>query len=113
VAWTARQIEAHAGAVSITALQQHTGWSKTRLTSTFEQQIGVTPKRYARIHRFRRALQLVHEGTLPLAQIALTAGYYDQPHFNAEFRALSGFSPTEFLAARRYPGSGSLAEDAG
>jgi AraC-like DNA-binding protein len=110
VLWVAQQIEAHSGGVSINGLRQRTGWSKTRLTSLFEQQIGVTPKRFARIHRFRRALQLVHTQTLPLAHIALTAGYYDQSHFNAEFREHSGFTPTEYLAAQRYPGSGSLAE---
>src|SRR5437588_11929303 len=72
--------------------------------------IGAPPKRYARILRFRRVLSLLQSGAAPLADLALDAGYYDQPHMNAEFRELSGFSPREFLAARRYPGSVSLAE---
>ena len=34
--------------------------------------------------------------------VALAAGYYDQPHFNAEFREMSGLTPGELLVAR-YP----------
>jgi AraC-like DNA-binding protein len=33
--------------------------------------------------------------------VALAAGYYDQPHMNAEFRQLSGLTPREFLARAR------------
>lgn len=117
VAWTAAEIERHGGAVSISALRERTGWSKSRLAERFKEQIGVTPKVLARIVRFRRALVRLHrqgaegaEGNL--ADLALRSGYYDQPHFNAEFRELAGFSPGEYLAASRYPESVSLAEPA-
>jgi len=112
VAWIAAQIERRSGAVSIAALRERVGQSKTRLLTTFREQIGVTPKLYARLHRFRHVLTLLNRGTGPLAEIALAAGYYDQPHMNAEFRELSGFSPREFLAAARYAGSTSIAEAA-
>jgi AraC-like DNA-binding protein len=110
IAWIAGEIERRQGAVSIAGLRERAGFSKTRLAETFRAQIGVTPKQYARIHRFRRALALVSAGKEALAEIALTAGYYDQPHLSAEFRELSGFSPREFLAAVRYPESVSVAE---
>jgi AraC-like DNA-binding protein len=54
---------------------------------------------------------MLHRGNAALANGALAAGYYDQPHMNAEFRELSGFTPREFLAANRYSES-SLAEAA-
>ena len=110
IAWIAAQIERREGAVSIAALRERTGLTKTRLATAFREQIGVTPKLYARILRFRRALALVNEGTAPLADVALAAGYYDQPHMNAEFRELGGLAPREFLAATRYERSVSLAE---
>lgn len=110
IAWIAAQIERREGAVSIAALRERTGLTKTRLATGFREQIGVTPKLYARILRFRRALAMVNEGTAPLAEIALAAGYYDQPHLNAEFRELGGLAPREFLAAQRYERSVSLAE---
>jgi len=72
----------------------------------------VKDKLFARIHRFRRALKLIDQGDGPLADIALAAGYYDQPHMNAELRELSGLAPGEFLAAVRYPNSVSVAEPA-
>ena len=111
IAWVATQIERRGGAVSITTLREQTGLSKARLTATFREQIGVTPKLYARIVRFRRALALLHQGAGPLADVALAAGYYDQPHMNAEFRELGGLTPREFLATR-YPDGVTAAEAA-
>lgn len=112
VAWMVRELERRSGAVAIGRLRERTGWSKTRLTTVFREQIGVPPKTLARVLRFRRALELVHREEGELSEVALAAGYYDQPHFNAEFRELSGFTPTEYQARRRYPESVSLAEPA-
>ena len=112
IAWTAAQIQDRQGAVSISRLRDRTGLTRTRLAAGFRDQIGVTPKLYARILRFRRTLGLINQGEEPLAEIALAAGYYDQPHMNAELRELSGLAPGEFLAAARYPNSVSLAEPA-
>lgn len=128
VAWLAGEIERHAGAVSIGRLRERAGLSRTRLAERFREQVGVTPKLYARIRRFHSALRLLHRGaaifgddggpvaragvTPPpsLSRLALAAGYYDQPHMNAEFRELGGMTPVEYLRAHRYPGSASLAE---
>ena len=102
IAWAAEQIDAHGGDVSIAALRAETGLSKTRLAAAFRDQIGVPPKLYARIVRFRGALEMVERGASSLTDVALAAGYYDQPHFNADFRELTGMSPRELLVAR-YP----------
>ena len=110
VAWMLGQIRARDGAVSIGQLRDRTGWSKTRLSSVFADEVGVSPKQYARVMRFSRALKLVHQEDSALADIAAAAGYYDQSHLNAEFRELSGLTPTEFQSAHRYPNSVSVAE---
>ena len=47
------------GSRPIGALRAETGLTDARLISLFRQQVGVTPKRYARIHRFDRALTLL------------------------------------------------------
>jgi AraC-like DNA-binding protein len=109
VGWMLTQIRQREGAVSIGRLRDQTGWSKTRLTSTFVEQVGVSPKQYARVMRFSRALKLIHAETASIADVATAAGYYDQPHLNADFKELSGFTPTEFLHAHRYPNSVSVA----
>jgi AraC-like DNA-binding protein len=99
VAWAAAQIESRHGDIAIAQLRGETGLSKTRLAAAFREQIGVSPKLFARIVRFRRALAMVESGPTSLADVALAAGYYDQPHFNAEFREMSGLTPGELLVA--------------
>jgi AraC-like DNA-binding protein len=110
VRWMLAAIQQHRGAVSIGALREQTGYSKTRLAAAFRQQVGVTPKQYARVIRFNQALKKIHSGAASLSDIALDTGYYDQPHMNAEFKAISGFTPSEFLGSARYPNSVSVAE---
>jgi transcriptional regulator GlxA family with amidase domain len=83
--------------------------SKSRLVSRFRDQVGVTPKVYSRLIRFRRACAMLDAGGASLADVAVAAGYYDQPHMNAEFRELAGLTPREFLAVR-YPGGSTAAE---
>lgn len=101
IAWSAAQIERSAGAVPIEELRRETGLSKTRMVTAFRDQIGVSPKLYARIVRFSRATAILGAGPGPLADVALAAGYYDQSHMNAEFREMSGLTPREYLAAER------------
>jgi AraC-like DNA-binding protein len=104
IAWSVGRIEATGGRVPIAELRERTGYSKTRLAGAFRDQIGVLPKTYARIVRYRRALALLDAGDGSLADVALEAGYYDQAHMTTEFRDLGGLTPREFLAVR-YPGS--------
>jgi AraC-like DNA-binding protein len=108
--WIARRIAATAGSRPVGPMRAETGLSDARLIGLFRQQIGVTPKRYARIHRFARALSLLSRPGASLAGVALGAGYYDQPHMNADFREMARLTPREFLAARRFPNSMSLPE---
>ncbi|MGF6881674.1 AraC-like DNA-binding protein [Nocardia sp. GAS34] len=69
--------------------------SERHLRSLFTTGIGLSPKHFVRIDRIRR---LVSEpGSGPLAEIAATAGYYDQSHMTADFRALMGTVPTRFF----------------
>jgi AraC-like DNA-binding protein len=111
ISWMIDQIYGSRGIVAIGALRERTGVSKTRLAAAFQEQVGVSPKQYARIVRFSRVLtRLHHEACGPLSVLALEAGYYDQPHMNAEFKELSGLTPGEFLAAQRFPNSVHVAE---
>jgi len=45
-----------------------------------------------------------------MSALALESGYYDQPHFSAEFRELSGLTPGEFLVAVKYETGNNIAE---
>jgi AraC-like DNA-binding protein len=59
----------------------------------------------ARVLRFPRAVGLLRAGE-PLADVAYACGYYDQPHFNRDFRELPATTPTDFIARALPEGAG-------
>lgn len=82
--------------VSIGALAEEIGWSRRHLAATVREELGMPPKPLARLLRFERAVARLREGAA-LADAALDSGYYDQAHFNRDFRAFAGLTPTEYL----------------
>jgi AraC-like DNA-binding protein len=73
------------------------GLSDRRFIEVFRRDVGLRPKLFSRVMRFRRALDALsrcpHQS---LAALALEAGYSDQAHFAREFTALSGLSPATY-----------------
>nr|WP_241026990.1 AraC family transcriptional regulator [Variovorax sp. RKNM96] len=78
---------------SIAGLVTRSGYSHRRFIALFRSAIGLSPKEYARVMRFDRALTLAADPAQSWAEIALTAGYSDQAHLSREFSALAGMSP--------------------
>jgi|SRR5579859_793497 len=75
------------------------GLSQHRFIQLFRGQVGLSPKAFCRVRRFQRVLHAVHGSRdVDWAQVALDCGYYDQPHFNHDFRAFSGLTPAQYLA---------------
>lgn len=74
-----------------------TGLSERQLERRFLARVGIPPKRYAMLHRFERALDLMKRST-SLTETALDAGYYDQSHFIREVRRLTGAPPGRLAA---------------
>jgi len=90
------------GDLSVGELEKLTGWSRRRLAEQFREHVGLTPKAMARLVRFHRAAHLLQQpGHRSLVSIALSCGYYDQAHFNREFRELAACTPTAYLAQMR------------
>ncbi len=87
------------GSLRIAALAAELGCSRRHLSASFHSELGLAPKAYARILRFRRATALLDRG-VGLARLAVESGYADQPHLNREFRALGGRTPVTFLQDR-------------
>jgi methylphosphotriester-DNA--protein-cysteine methyltransferase len=102
VEWVAGRIRGRRGHVAIAPLREAAGLTTSRLATLFRQQIGATPKIYARLHRFQHAVARLRDGRSSLTDVALATGYYDQPHLNAEFRELSGLTPAALAASLRY-----------
>jgi AraC-like DNA-binding protein len=78
------------------------GLSRRRFSQLFREQVGITPKLYCRLIRFRKVVrQIAAGGPVVWADVALAGGYYDQAHLAHEFRDFSGISPSSYLAAER------------
>jgi AraC-like DNA-binding protein len=72
--------------------------SERHLRRIFNDVVGVSPKAFARLARFHRALSAARRvGSASWAGIATAAGYYDQAHLIAEFRAFAGTTPQALL----------------
>jgi AraC-like DNA-binding protein len=86
---------------AVTDVAQQVGWSSRTLQRQCTSVYGYGPAMLRRILRFRRALRLLAEG-LPTIEVAVRAGYADQPHLHREVRDLAGVP----LAALRQDSSG-------
>jgi transcriptional regulator GlxA family with amidase domain len=75
--------------------------SQRRFIQIFRDEVGLTPKLFCRVQRFQEVLKIVEKGgVVDWLDIALLCGYFDQAHFNHDFRAFSGITPTEYLELR-------------
>ncbi len=90
-----------AGQVRMDDLAFEAGLSARQLRRLFLEQVGLSPKHFCRIIRFRNSLsRLAGTGRGDWAEVALECGYYDQAHFINEFREFSGNTPGEYVALR-------------
>lgn len=118
IAWAARRMTTLHGGVRVAELAEAVDLGERQFERRFTRAVGVSPKRYARVLRFREALRLKAEGAEPSwAAVAQAAGYVDQAHMIHEFQALAGDTPERLLAtmapAREtvLPGVGNLQSD--
>ena len=88
--------------VTVENVAQLAGVSRRQLARLFERAVGVSPKRFCRLARFKRGLAYAGAGVgVPWAQVASELGYSDQSHFIAECQELAGLTP-EGLATRKW-----------
>jgi len=96
-----RRIIESGGITTARALHQEFGCSARYLEKQMAEHLGLTPKQFSRLIRFTRAIdQLQGQHTVDWSRVAHACGFYDQSHFNNEFRTFTGVTPTAFLAAR-------------
>ena len=96
-------ISAGQGAVTIAPLARTVGWSPRHLHRVVRESVGVGPKTFCEIVRFKNALRLLRGRPRPeLLQVALEAGYYDQAHFIHDFHRFYGSSPSTVCRDRGF-----------
>jgi AraC-like DNA-binding protein len=104
-----RIADAACGPIAVDELGAALGISRSVFAQRFRDRTGLTPKRFARILRFRHALSLL-AGANGIARVAAEAGYYDQAHMYRDFDEFAAMTPGAFMASKRYPSSTNLAE---
>jgi AraC-like DNA-binding protein len=97
IVWAWRALEHTSGAVPVGTLAERVGSSRRHLVARFREQVGLSPKTFARVVRFSRAVALIHSGERrSFVGIAHECGYFDQAHMIREFREFAGTTPAEF-----------------
>lgn len=99
VARSASALQRAGGRLSVRALARRAELSDRQFTRRFEQQVGLTPKLFARTVRMNAVLEA--KVRLPCSTwtaLVHEAGYADQAHFLRDCRALAGGAPASFFS---------------
>jgi AraC-like DNA-binding protein len=92
VAWAWNRILVTRGQVRVDRLAAEIGWSRKRLWSRFHSQIGLPPKRAAKLVRFDHAAHRLAAGD-DAARVAADGGYADQSHLHRDVVAFARATP--------------------
>ncbi len=80
---------------SVEALAEHLGVGSRHLRRLFLRHLGATPSAVAQTRRMHFAKRLIDETTLPMTQIAFTAGFGSVRRFNAAIRNVYHRTPSQ------------------
>jgi AraC-like DNA-binding protein len=95
---------------TVGAAADRLGWTPRRLARRFAAQVGLAPKRFARVRRFQRLLRAA-AAVVPAdrarrpdwARLAVEFGYHDQAHLIHDFRELAGTTPAGYTPRPEAP----------
>jgi AraC-like DNA-binding protein len=91
-------ISASGGRMPVRELVDRTGISERRVERMFDRHVGVSPKVFSRIVRFRGVVRSIEAAdSFGLLDTALSHGYYDQSHMIHEFNEFAGTSPRGYF----------------
>jgi AraC family transcriptional regulator of adaptative response / DNA-3-methyladenine glycosylase II len=94
----------------VSALADRLGVGERQLRRLFRQHLGAAPISVAQTRRVHLAKQLLHETRLPMAEVAMAAGFGSVRRFNETFQTLFGRPPA---ALRREAGQATDASPRG
>jgi len=101
VAFALRELSVVPQTRTIAEVTDAIGMSQRCFIDRFRDEVGMTPKLFARVQRFQEVVKTVHPlREVDWADVAAACGYFDQAHFIHDFRAFSGFTPAEYFARK-------------
>ena len=90
----------NSGQTDVSVLADAACLSTKQFNRIFSDYVGSNPKEFSRTVRFQRALHILEtQSQISMIGLAYECGYFDQSHLIKEFKTLSGYTPTEYLAA--------------
>lgn len=84
------------GALKIKELADKLYISQDAFEKRFRKTVGTSPKQFSSIVRMRSIVDQNKHNKI-LTDIAFDAGYFDQPHFNKDFKLFTGQTPSDFF----------------
>ena len=84
--------------LDVATLAKMTNRSQFHFSRAFTRSVGVSPHRYVVHLRLQRAVEMVRDGKVGLAEIAAKTGFADQSHLTRWVRRVYGVSPTQIMA---------------
>ena len=87
--------------LQITQIAAAVGVHPVYLATAFREKFGVTVGEFVRRLRIEHACDELKKGDLPLATIALQAGFVDQSHFSRLFKLYVGTTPAKYRSTFR------------
>lgn len=72
-------------------------YSERQLERLFLAQVGMSMKNFARLIRFQYVLKHMKTFHGSFAELSQQAGYFDEAHFDKDFKAICGISPQNYL----------------
>ena len=86
---------------STAQIADKTGYSQRHFIELFRNEVGLRPKQFRRLYRFRSVIEAVQGRTnVDWTDIGLSAGYFDQAHLIHDFREFSDLTPEQYLKFR-------------
>ncbi|MFL6245429.1 MAG: helix-turn-helix transcriptional regulator [Thermoanaerobaculia bacterium] len=89
--------------LTVRAIAEEIGLHPVHVARTFRETRGVTIADRIRTLRIAEAERLLRDSSMPLAEVALCAGFADQSHFTKSFRRYLDVTPLRYRAGVRRP----------
>lgn len=89
------------GNLRIKELISNFGISQDAFEKRFRKSTGATPKQFAHIVKMNSAIRQ-YQTRPSFLDLAFENGYYDQSHFNKDFKIFTGQTPTTFFSTKSY-----------
>ncbi len=81
--------------ITLDTLAKHVNISQNHLIRLFKKEFGLSPHAYILNQKIHKA-KLLLEQNIPISQVAISVGFYDQSHFHKAFKSVFALTPKEF-----------------